>query len=436
MKVLLVGHACSPSRGTELAFTWNWAWHLSQRHQVWVITHPQERRAVEAYVAAHPNGNLRFVWATLPQCFDPWEPAKGGRGIKLHYLLWQRAALREALRLHRAVNFGVAHHVSWGTISEPSPLWRLPIPFVWGPLGGGQVSPPAFKTYFGAAWRAEWLRAARVRLLPYRPALRQAIRKSALILSTNAETERVLTQAGAKRIMPFLDSGLPDDFLLPQPPVRQSEGHFRLLWVGQLEPRKCLSLALEALAQVKGPHIGLVVAGRGSLREEWQKRAEDLGVGERVRFLGQVPYLQMLTVYRSADAFIFTSLRDSFGSQVLEAMGAGLPIITLNHQGVGAFVPSDAGIKVPATNPRETVSALAAAIRRLASNVETRRNMALAAWEFARTQSWARRAEAMTRLYEDLVEKISGAPPPTDKEAGTALPLLEAPTVVCGGRPC
>jgi glycosyltransferase involved in cell wall biosynthesis len=375
-------------------------------HEVWVVAHPQERWAVEEFLAAHPNKNLHFEWVTLPSWLDPWAPVYDNdtRGLRLHYLLWQKIALRRAGQIYRDIRFDIAHHVSWGTVSEPSPLWRLPAPFVWGPLGGGQVAPPAFKEYFGSAWRGEQLRRARMRWIPYRPSLRKAIRRSALILSTNHETYRILRQSGAHLVVPFLDSGLSNSFLSQMPPVRRTGAPFTLLWVGQLEPRKCLPLALQAISQTADLPMSLLVAGQGSMRQEWERLANRLGLRQRVRFLGQVPYVQMSQLYRSADAFIFTSLRDAFGSQVLEAMAAGLPIITLDHQGVGAFVPSEAAIKVPVANPTETVSALAGAIKRLARNEETRVRMGAAAWEFAKTQTWSCRAQMMTQLYERVLE--------------------------------
>ena len=54
MRVLLVGHACSPRQGSEPSFTWNWAWELSQRNGVWVIAHPHDRIGVEKFLADQP----------------------------------------------------------------------------------------------------------------------------------------------------------------------------------------------------------------------------------------------------------------------------------------------------------------------------------------------------------------------------------------------
>jgi glycosyltransferase involved in cell wall biosynthesis len=405
LNILIVGHACSPRRGSELAFTWNWAWHMSQRYQVWVLTHPQERQSIEDYLAEHPNPNLRFVFVNVPRWLDTWDPARDKRVSPLHYVLWQRAALHQASRLHKQISFDIVHHVSWGTVSEPPLLWRLPVPFVWGPVGGGQVTPAAFRKYLGSAARAEWMRDIRMRMIPFRPVLRKAARRSAVIFATNFETATILKQAGASDVKLFLDTGIREDFLLNEPPRRAPREPLKLLWVGRLLPRKCLPLAIEALAQLKDAPVRLLVAGKGEMRSQCEEMAAALGISNRIEFLGEVPYEGMPALYCSADAFIFTSIRDAFGSQVLEAMASGLPIIALNHQGVRAFVPDDAGIKVPVMAPRETVGMLAQAICTIARSVELRNRMGRAAWEFARTQAWPQRAQAMAHHYEEAIDQ-------------------------------
>ena len=402
MKVLLIGHACNPNWGSEPAFTWNWAWHLSQKHQVWVLTHPWGRQQIESFLAQHPNPQLHFVWVKLPGRLA-WDPARHTHVSSWRYILWQRAALRQARRLQEQIGFHIAHHVSWGTVSEPPPFWRLPVPFVWGPVGGGQVTPACLRSYLGRAAKAEWLREGRMRLISWRPALRKTVRRSAMILATNHETAQLLAGAGASRVTLFLDTGIAEEFLPDKIPQRPTRRVLTLLWAGRLQPRKCLPLALEALAQCKDIAVRLVVAGKGAMQEEWKSLSHELRLGSRVEFLGQVEYQRMPELYRSADAFIFTSVRDAFGSQVLEAMASGLPIVALDHQGVRAFVPDFAGIKIPVSGPRETVSRLASAIHFLACSPKARIEMGRASWEFARSQTWSRRAELMSSWYEQIV---------------------------------
>jgi glycosyltransferase involved in cell wall biosynthesis len=407
MKVLIVGVVCSPREGTEPSNTWNVAWHLSLRHQVWVLTHPHDREGIENFLAQHPNANLRVHWIKLPKLLERWDPYGKGRFrfIRFHYLVWQRLALKKAVELHRQIGFDVAHHISWGTVSAPPPLWKLPVPLLWGPVGGGQRTPVAFRSYFGRLWRNEIIRNARMDLLPLSPSVRKAARSISIVLATNNETHRLLTTLGARDVRTFLDSGIPSSFFSNGHESPRNDGTLRLLWASKLQIRKALPLALEALAQVKEPNVRLLVAGDGEMRELWERRAEELGLQGRVQFLGTVPWLEMPQLYRSCDALLFTSLRDSFGSTLMEAMAHGLPILALDHQGVATFVPDKAAIKVPVTSPTETVSGLAQGIRRLLLCPGERQKMSEAALEFARTQTWEKRTERISKLYEEILDK-------------------------------
>jgi exopolysaccharide biosynthesis WecB/TagA/CpsF family protein len=405
MNILLIGHACSPRQGSESSFTWNWAWQLSRWHQVRVLAHPHDRDAVERYLAEHENKNLKFHWIAVPQRLDPWDPRGTDRGLRLHYVLWLRRAYKRAIELHQEIGFDLVHHVSYGSLSAPPPAWKMPIPFVWGPVGGGQMAPLSFRNYMGGGWTREFLRSARVRLLPYSPSLQKTVRASAVLLATNRDTAELLRGAGGRDVRLFLDSGITPNFILRETVSKPSDGSLTLLWAGRMQPRKALPLALEALARTKELRVKLLIAGDGEMRKSWEQCAKRLGLGRRVEFLGRIPWEEMPRLYQSADAFLFTSLQDSFGTQVLEAMGHGLPIVTLDHHGVGTFVPPEAGIKVPVTSCEQTPAGLAESIRRLALFPAERRKMAEAARAYASTQTWEKRAECMSNLYEEVLSR-------------------------------
>ncbi len=369
------------------------------------MTDPQFKRDIDQYLELHPNANLHFVWVGLPARWDPRRTPGSDKGIRLHYLFWQRAVLREARQLHRQQNFDVVHHLSWGTISAPPLLWRLPIPFVWGPIGGGQTTPLAFRRYFGLAWGTEVLRTLRVKAATRLPSLRRAVRESSLILSTNPETTLALTAAGARQVRFFPNVGVPEQLMGHLPAAAESERkELIILWVGRLIPLKGLPLALEALSQIeRSLPVRLRVLGDGPLRPDMENLARSLGVSDRVEFVGAVPWSQMMSYYREADIFLFTSLRDSSGAVITEALAYRLPILTLNHQGVGAIVPPEAGIKVAVTNPEETVRALADGLRRLAQSPQLRKHMGDAAWVHAQGMGWPRHVEQMSEWYEEVV---------------------------------
>jgi glycosyltransferase involved in cell wall biosynthesis len=405
MKILIIGHACSPQQGSEPSVTWNWAWHLSRYHHVWVVAHPHDRSVVERFVEDHTNRNLRFYWLGVPRFLDPWgSNAKGGdRGLWLHYLVWLRLAYRKAIELHEQIGFDIVHHVSYGSVSAPPPAQKLGVPFVWGPIGGGQCAPAPFRHYFGRAWKREIVRNVRIRLLEVSPSLISAARASFVTLATNQETANLLRRIGARDVRLYLDSGISSAFVSNARTTKSDAETLTLLWAGRMQPRKALPLALQAIAEAHDVRVRLLIAGDGEMRKVWEDCAKRLHVESNVEFLGSVPWKQMLDLYQRADAFLFTSLRDSFGTQVLEAMGQGLPILTLDHQGVGTFVPPGAGIKTPVTTPGETIRGIADGIRWLARNPDARWRLGDAGRTYAETQTWERRAEWMSKLYEEAL---------------------------------
>jgi glycosyltransferase involved in cell wall biosynthesis len=388
--------------GSEPGNTWNWAWHLSRTNQVWVIAHPEYKDRVDSFLAIHPNNNLNFIWVTPKSRFDRWVPGSNEqRGIHVHYWLWIKEAYRQAAVLYKEVRFDIAHHVSWSTIAAPPPFWKLPVAVVWGPIGGGQTFPTAFGSLLHHDRIKETVRSVRVRLMPFAAKLHRCLASATLVLVSNYETKNLIERAGAKRVELFLDCGTQRCSTSPSPNVEEKQ--ITLLWAGRLLPTKGLVLALRALAKCRCLNVRLRVAGSGSEQTEMESLTRELGLTDRVEFLGRVPHESMAALFQSSDAFVFTSLRDSFGSVVLEAMSNGIPIIALNHQGMKAFVPDEASIKVPVERPEQVIQDMARAFERFASNREERLAMSRAALAFAQEQTWTRRAETMNRFYAETI---------------------------------
>jgi glycosyltransferase involved in cell wall biosynthesis len=409
LRILLVGHACAPDAGSEPGLTWNWARHLAVRHEVCVIAHPQHRDEVDWHVHRLGARAPRMVWVDLPERINPWNPAGGERCIHLHYVLWQRAALAQARRLHAERPFDLVHHVSWGTVNSAPQLWRLGVPFVWGPLGGGQVAPLRFADYLGLRGTlAEAARSVREALVPLLPSVKRAAANSALILATNRETAAVLYRASAPRVELFLDNGVLPEHFIARDRLRRARDRLELLWAGRLEARKALPLALEAMACARDLPVRLSVAGDGPLRPFCERRAAALGLSRTVRFLGMVPRTRVRELFATSDALLFTSLQDGFGSVVIEAMAAGLPVLGLDHQGVGALIPQQAAIKVPVTSPAATIHGLADGIRALAASPDLARCMGEAARRHATTESWTERVARMEEFYRGSLESRYG----------------------------
>ncbi len=107
---------------------------------------------------------------------------------------------------------------------------------------------------------------------------------------------------------------------------------------------------------------------------------------------------------------LFTSLRDSFGTQLLEAMAFGLPLVVLDHHGARDCVPVAAAIKVPIASPERLTLDLAAALRLLAFNPNRRAAMGTAGREFAEQHRWPEKARAMQQICDSILREATTEP--------------------------
>ncbi|MBN3814816.1 glycosyltransferase family 4 protein [Paraburkholderia sp. Ac-20347] len=171
---------------------------------------------------------------------------------------------------------------------------------------------------------------------------------------------------------------------------------FMLLFVGDLRtPRKNLGTVLEALKQLP-EHVHLAVAGYlpGS---PYPEMARQLGIESRVHFLGLVREMPMLM--RSVDAYVFPSRYEAMSLSLLEAMAAGLPVVTARTAGGAEIITPECGIVL---EDPDDAAALAHAIQQLDDDTPRRLAMGEAAAELACSFGWARMAAQYIALYRQL----------------------------------
>jgi len=142
------------------------------------------------------------------------------------------------------------------------------------------------------------------------------------------------------------------------------------LALGRLHPNKGFDLLLEALAIAREVHLW--IAGDGPLRVKLERLAGQLGVGERVRFLGWRDDVAALLA--RADLLVCPSLHEPLGNVVIEAWSAGLPVVATASDGpAGLIEDGESGILVPLPgDPGGGPQALARAIRQLCEDVKLR----------------------------------------------------------------
>lgn len=409
MRVLISAYACQPGAGSESGHGWNYSSELAKRgHEVHAIVPAQWGEGVRREFERARIDGLTFHFVRERE----WPMRLGWTaGSALRYFLWQWDASKTALLLDTAHDFDVVQHVSYGTLLGGSFMWRLGKPFVFGPTGGGQTAPPAFLAYFGSFRRSEALRTVITKYL-WRldwPAVK-AVRSAAVVLASNRETALLARRMGARRVEAMLDVYLPDAVVPPASVARAPREVVKLLWVGRLLGRKGLQLTVEALDLVPATvSVELEIVGDGPVEAEFRHWLAAADRVHRVGIRGRVPWNAVLNAYDDADVFILTSLRDTVGIQLLEAMAHSLPVITLNHQGAADLVPDEAGIKVLVTWPSATRRDIATAIGRLAASADLRAAMGAAAHRRALEFVLSRRVCDVEAVYARAIRRVRSA---------------------------
>jgi glycosyltransferase involved in cell wall biosynthesis len=403
MKVLVSAYACEPGKGSEPAVGWNLVAELAAEHEVWVLTRANNRPAIEAATGAGPKPNLHFVYYDLPRWGAFWKPAPGG--VQAYYYLWQVGAGRRARALHAAVGFDLVHHLTFGRYWTPSFLAQLPVPFVWGPVGGGETAPGPFVRELSARGRLyERLRLLARRAAEADPSLRVTARRSAVAIATTPETAARLAALGAERVRVLGHSAVAPAALAARDRPAPSSGAIRFVSVGRLLHWKGVHLGLRAFAAAELPAAEYWVVGDGPERRRLEILAAHLGVAERVRFHGAVPQRRWFELLDQCHALVHPSLHDSSPFVCVEALASGLPVLCLDLGGPATQITDETGFRVPARTPTQAVRDLAGAMRSLAADGALYARMSAAARARAAAEfGWTRKGELLREVYREAV---------------------------------
>lgn len=407
LNVLISAYACRPGEGSEPGVGWNLACAVARYHRVWVLTRENNRSAIAAELEHHPQPNLQVVYCDLPAWFQRMN--RGQRIVYLHYYGWQWVAYWVAKSLHPDIHFDVVHHVTYVRYAAPSFLSLLPVPFIWGPVGGGESLPEAFWPHLpAAAKRYERLRDTARWLGELDPFVGLTARRSQLARATTAQTAQRLKKLGAAQIEITSQLGLsPTEMSQLQTLKPVQVPLTRFVSIGRLLHWKGFHLGLQAFAQAKLPEaIEYWIVGDGPERTRLQALAAQLGIAQRTKFWGKQSRQNTLEQLGQCSVLVHPSLHESGGLVCLEAMAAGRPVICLDWGGPALQVTADSGVKISVGPPEQVVQALAIAMTELASDESKLRQMSCNSQ--ARVQdafTWKVRGQQWAQVYADIASK-------------------------------
>lgn len=363
--------------------------------------------AIETELELNPEPNLHFIYFNLPIIGRIWN---WGFGLmQVHYYLWQIQAYLVGRRLHHQIGFDLVHHVTFVQYARPSFLALLPIPFLWGPVGGGECAPDSFwqdfsfknKLHASARLVARWV-------FESDPFVRLTARRSAVVRATTPDTAIRVRRLGATDVQIYSESGLSNSDI-----ANLAKWHIlvpdsiRFVSCGRLLYWKGFHLGLKAFAQAGLTDAEYWIFGDGPEKHKLQKLANQLGIAQQVKFWERIPRSDVLQKLSGATALIHPSLHDSGGWVCLEAMASRVPVVCLDLGGPAVQITEKTGFKITAQNPEQAIQDLATAMRQLALNPELRQQMGAAGYQRIKDEfNWTVKGRLLGEFYQEILQQV------------------------------
>lgn len=172
-----------------------------------------------------------------------------------------------------------------------------------------------------------------------------------------------------------------------------------ILGLGRLIPKKGFDVLLRAFAQANIPNHDLILAGSGEEETSLKRLTKELGITDRVHFFGMANRQQAMALFKGCEFYVLPSRKEPQGIVLLEAMISQKAVIATNVGGIPeVLIDGETGILVPSEDP----TALADAMKKMATDQETRERMATKGYQRSLDYDW----ENITNQYIEAYQEV------------------------------
>jgi glycosyltransferase involved in cell wall biosynthesis len=429
LRILLLGPDCNPEAVSIPLEVYSHGAALAQLHDVTLVAGSSVEdalrrakapfRAIE--VVRTPLLDRIFDWIFRKILKSNYDTQIGTAFAYPFSVLFEWYAWRQLRRRIFAGEFDVVLRLSPLTAVLPSAfaffLRNGPIPFVIGPINGGLPWPPGFTQL---ANQREWISGLRS-LYRFMPFARSTYRHATAIIAGSSQTYKEFSSFHQKLFF-VAENGINRSACYNDSRRTEPGARLDLIFVGGLVPRKACDLALRAAATLlRGGVARFIVVGDGPERNRLEQLTKSLGIEEAVSFCGWLSHAEVLRRMRSADVFVFPSVREFGGGVVFEALAVGAVPVVVDFGGPGDTINPEVGYKVPLTNESAVVLEIEKVLANLAGNRELLSRLRQQGMAYARERlTWDAKAQSTTQVLNWAVRRgpKPNFPPPKTLHLG------------------
>lgn len=412
-----MAYAISPYRGSEYAVAWNYVMHMSKKNNLTVLygtsdEHIGETDTIDKYLKEHTVKNVRFI-AVQPNILTNllnW-PNRNGLFVYTFYYafaVWQRTAYNVAKEIIKTEHFDLVHNVGPIGYREPGYLWKLGLPYIWGPVGGANNAPLQLMKHMPLIGRMKqtFRNVANIIQFHTKHRLKLALKATDVLLTATSENQRKFKKVYHKDSIYFPENCITGEITLDESKF-DNPSKYNIIAIGTLDSRKSIGIFLESLVQVYNRdmlHVDIV--GDGPLRDNLQRFAKENGLDKLITWYGQLPRVKAVKVFNSAHLHVITSVSEGNPTTIWEAMSYGVPTMSFDHCGMHDTICDRCGIRVPiAKRYEDCVADIARNIDELLEHPERFHQLAHGVLECAKRYTWNEREKFLNEeIYVKVIE--------------------------------
>lgn len=404
-KILVSAYGCEPYRGSEAGVGWNWVIQMAKKNQLYVITRLNDKEKIEENIPEGIKANIHFYYYDTNKLL--MKIKKKEKRLYLYYLFWQIGIIKIIKKLKKEVKFDYSMHLTFGSFWMPTFLPFFNIPFIWGPMGGGDGVPKSYIKTFPLKQRVM----QRLRyVLNYTSFINPLVvfpsRKAVAILCRTKNNVEVIPKKYRYKTDVILETAMEEEVFQIKKDYSKKNDKLELIITGRLIPLKNIKAVIDAMNIIKNKvDANLTIIGKGPEKEKIVEKIKEYKLEEQVQVIKEMPRMELLKRLEKADIYLFPSLKEGGSWALMEGMVASLPVICLKWTGMEVITDDSSAIRIEPSSYGKTVNDIADAIMKLAFDSNLRKVMGESGRKrIKEVYNW----ETKGIFMEQLLEKLEG----------------------------
>lgn len=414
-RILVLAYQISTYRGSEYSVGWNYIVNMSKDNELVVFygtsgNHMGDTEELEKYLLVNNIQNVTFI-AVKPNSLTKKLNKLNEKDILnysfyLAYNNWHKQVYKVVKDLVENEKFDLIHFLNPIGYREPGYLWKLNLPYIWGPIGGTNNVPKVLMESLALKGKIKLGFRTIVNFIQLRinPRLKHAINRSDVLL-----TSTTIDQFNLKRIYNKECAYLPENGIINGNRINIEKtniaGKIKIIWIGRIDANKALIILLKALVKVNQlSNIHLDIVGTGNLKESLEIFAEENLLSKNVTWHGSIPREKVFELLSKSQLHVITSLIEANTTVIWEAMSVGVPTMSLDHCGMHDTICEKCGVKIPIIAYEQVTNEIAVQLDKFVLNPLELNNLSNGVIECAKKYNWDSRRDFFNQMYDVAIK--------------------------------